>query len=127
MPRIDVRGGRLVRDLLHESARVYAYVVRLDDPLPLGATGMIEVSLSARGELPSARETGAFVVRPVRNLVVWTRFHPNAVPEWVDEIEETSETDGMVTRFLEPPTHVHQQRRDFGPGALGIRWGYDDA
>ena len=55
---------------------------------------------------------------------MWTRFHPDAVPDWCDELVETAE--GTVVTALPRPrgTSVHQVRRAFGPGALGLRWGY---
>lgn len=124
-PEMTVRGARMVRDHLHVSEHVYAYVLKLDQPLTLGATTMIEVTMEGHGEYTSQPETGAFVVRPIRDLVLWTRFHEDAVPDWLDELERTESTDGTVYRPLRPQTSVHQTRRDFGPGALGIRWGYD--
>lgn len=125
-PVMSVHGARIVRDHLHASEHVYAYVMRLDQPLTLGASTMLEVTMESEEEYTSQPETGAFVVRPIHDLVLWTRFHPDAVPDWIDELEQTDDTEGMVTRPLRPQASVHQSRRDFGPGALGIRWGYDD-
>lgn len=123
-PDLAVSGARVVRDHYHESRHVYAFVLQLDRPLATGATTMIEVTMTGGGDDTSQPETGAFVVRPIRDLVLWTRFDPAAIPEWVDELERTEETGEMTHRPLRPQASVHQTRRDFGPGALGIRWGY---
>lgn len=128
-PDCTLRGATLVREHLHESEHVYACVLRLDRPLVMGATTMLEINMevppSMSGAFSAADETGAFVMRPIRDLVVWTRFHPEAVPDWINEFEGTPSSDGVVTRPLAPRESVHLSRRDFGPGILGIRWGFD--
>ena len=124
-----LRGATLVREHLHESEHVYACVLRLDRPLVTGATTMLEIGMtvppSTAGALPDEDETAAFVMRPIRDLVLWTCFHPDAVPDWVSEFERTPATDGLVSRGLTPRESLHLSRRDFGPGILGIRWGFD--
>ncbi|WP_407360184.1 hypothetical protein [Microbacterium sp. LBN7] len=128
-PECTLRGATLVREHLHESEHVYACVLRLDRPLVMGATTMLEIGMAVppppAGELPAEDETAAFVMRPIRDLVVWTCFHPDAVPDWTTEFERTPATDGLVSRTLSPRDSIHQSRRDFGPGILGIRWGFD--
>lgn len=124
-PEMTVHGAKVVRDHLHVSERVYAYVLQLDQPLTVGTTTMVETTMEGHDDYTSQPETGAFVVRPIRDLVLWTRFHEDAIPDWLDELERTEEMDETVYRPLRPQASVHQTRRDFGPGALGIRWGYD--
>lgn len=124
-PEITARGARLVRDHVHESGHVYAYVLQLDQPLTLGATTMIAVTMNAGEGYAPPSEVGAFVLRPIRDLVLWTRFHPDAVPKWIDELEKSGDQTEMIHRPLRPRASIHQARRDFGPGAFGIRWGYD--
>lgn len=128
-PDCTLRGATLIRDHLHESEHVYACVLRLDRPLVMGATTMLEINMAVPAPAPDScsdeNETGAFVMRPIRDLVVWTRFHPDAVPDWIHEFERTPTSDGVVTRALTPRESVHLSRRDFGPGVLGIRWGFD--
>ncbi|WP_435746400.1 hypothetical protein [Microbacterium sp. PMB16] len=124
-PELSVRGARVVRDHLHESQHVYAYVLQLDQPLVLGATTMIAVTMDRHDAHTAQVDTGAFVVRPIRDLVLWTRFHPDAIPDWIDELEKTDPEADMVDRPIRPRASIHQSRRDFGPGALGLRWGYD--
>lgn len=128
-PHCTLRGATLLRDHLHESEHVYACVLRLDRPLVIGATTMLEIDMTVpphtTGALPTEDEAAAFVMRPIRNLLLWTRFHPDAIPDWVQEFERSPSTDGLVSTPLTPLDSIHLSRRDFGPGILGIRWGYD--
>ncbi|KJQ54415.1 helix-turn-helix domain-containing protein [Microbacterium sp. SA39] len=129
-PACTLRGATLVREHLHESEHVYACVLRLDRPLAMGDTTMLEISMAVpppeEGQFPRENETAGFVMRPIRNLVLWTRFHPAAVPDWLYEFERTPAAPRpTTTRTLTPAESIHQSRRDFGPGILGIRWGSD--
>lgn len=125
-PEFTLRGATLLREHLHPSGHVYACVLRLDTPLVVGGTTMLEVTATPpRVPRPLEDETGVFVMRPIRDLVVWTRFHRDAVPDWIDEIERVSATADLISRAVRPQESVHQSRRDFGPGILGIRWGFD--
>jgi hypothetical protein len=127
-PMCTLRGATLLREHLHESEHVYACVLRLDRPLMSGATTMLEISMEvAPGarSLDAGEETAAFVMRPIRDLVVWTRFDPAAIPDWIFEFERTPATDGVVSNPLTPRESIHLTRRDFGPGILGLQWGLD--
>ncbi len=123
-PRITPRGARIVREGAHPSGRAHGIVYELDQPLPHGSTAVLEIEFDLSADPTHERESGAFVIHPIRDLVVWTRFHPEAVPDWVVEVEESPGTEGMIERPLIPDVSMHQVRRDFGPGALGVRWGY---
>ncbi|WP_350351613.1 hypothetical protein ABS642_20945 [Microbacterium sp. A8/3-1] len=128
-PQCEIRGAALVREHLHESEHVYACVLRLDRPLVMGATAMLEIEMTVppptAGLQPSEDETTAFVMRSIRDVVLWTCFHRDAVPDWISEFERTPVSDGVVSRPLTPSESIHLARRDFGPGILGIRWGFD--
>lgn len=121
-----MRGARLLRDHLHASEHVYCFVLQLERPLALGEQAMLEIALEGDGAYTPHPETGAFVVRPIRNLVLWTRFELDAVPDWMEEVEKTGPDELTATRPIRPQASIIQTRRDFGPGALGLRWGYDD-
>lgn len=129
VPRVEFSGASLVREYLHPSEHVYGCVLELDRPLLGGSTAMLEIRMDLSDELhherPFEDETGTFVTRPVRDIVVWTRFHSNAVPDWIEEIEETGPESPRSLRPIRPEESVHQWRRDFGPGVLGIRWGFE--
>ena len=72
-----------MREHLHESEHVYACVLRLDRPLVMGATTMLEIGMAVppppAGELPAEDETAAFVMRPSLALppeVCWRGTKP---------------------------------------------------
>lgn len=51
------------------------------------------------------------------------RFHPDVVPDWVAEVEETADGMTRTYRGLDTPASVHQVRWDF-TGMLSLEWGY---
>jgi hypothetical protein len=57
---------------------------------------------------------------------VWTRFHPDAIPDWFEEQVDTPKTTTTRPLTLDGGTSVHQVRRAFGPGALLLRWGFGE-
>lgn len=121
-----VSGGRISARYSHPNGEVHGVLFELDAPLTAPATAMVEWSVEYPAGYPPQRETGHAVARQCRELLVWTRFHPDALP---DHIEERAESpDGVATTelSLEGRGSVHQVRRAFGPGALGVSWSYND-
>ncbi len=66
------------------------------------------------------------LVRPVREIVQWFRAAGDRAPEWFDETEMTPRGTRTVTVAAGTTRSVHRLRRDFGPGGLRMRWGFDD-
>ena len=127
VPDFEVIGGRLDRLRKHETSQALAFVVALDRPLVHGATEMIGLRIDGPCVAPEDRETGSLAIRAVRNIVLWTRFHPEAVPDWADEMEvQVADAVEPVLRPIRPAVSIHQARHDFGPGALALRWGYGE-
>ena len=125
VPTFEVIGGRIDRLHKHETSQALAFVVALDRPLLHGATEMLGLRIDGRCVAPEDRETGSLAIRAVRNIVLWTRFHPESVPDWADEMEvQVANAVEPVLRPIRPDVSIHQARHDFGPGALALRWGY---
>lgn len=121
-----VSGGHISARYSHPNGEVHGVLFELDVPLTSPATAMVEWSVEYPPDYPGQRETGHALARQCRELLVWTRFHPDALP---DDIQERVETpNGVTTKRLELGGHtsVHQVRRAFGPGVLGVSWSYDD-
>ncbi len=121
-----VSGGRISKRYSHPDGEVHGVLFELDVPLTSPHTAMVEWSVEYPPGYPPQRETGHALARQCRELLVWTRFHPDALP---DRIEERVETPaGVTTTVLDLGGHtsVHQVRRAFGPGTLGVSWSYDD-
>lgn len=121
-----VSGGRISAHYSHPSGEVHGVMFELDVPLTAPDTSIVEWSVEYPVGYPAQRETGHALARQCRELLVWTRFHPDALPDRIEERVETP--NGATTRALslDGRTSVHQVRRAFGPGALGVSWSYDD-
>lgn len=119
-----VSGGRIAGKYSHESGEVHGVLFELDVPLTAPDTTMVEWSVEYPEDYPPTRETGHGVSRQCRELLVWTRFHPDALPDWCEERVETPAGVTITPVTLNGSGSVHQLHRSFGPGAVELRWGY---
>ncbi|WP_309104017.1 hypothetical protein [Microbacterium sp.] len=119
-----VSGGRIAAWYSHPNGEVHGALFELEVPLTAPNTTVVEWAVAYPPDHPPTHDTGHAVDRQCRELLVWTRFHPDALPDWCEEHEQTP--SGTVVRpiALDGATSVHQVRRGFGPGALELRWGY---
>lgn len=119
-----VAGGRIAARYSHPNGEVHGVLFEFDVPVTAPNTTMVEWSISYPPGYPSMRETGHAVARQCRELLVWTRFHPDALPDWCEERIETPNGAAVAEVPLGGATSVHQVRRAFGPGAIELTWGY---
>lgn len=126
MSRIsDVVGGRVDREYQHPGRLLSGVVIALDQPIATGATTLFEFTETFPVGYPSRQSVWHGTSRPARESLIWVRFHPDALPSWCEEYIETDDEHSSSMR----PVHggsVHLARHAFGPGVLGIRWGYDE-
>lgn len=120
-----VSGGHIAARYSHPSGEVHGVLFELDVPLATPNTTIIEWSVDYPDDYPPTRETGHALSRQCRELLVWTRFHPDALPDHLEERVETPGNSSVTPLSLDGRTSVHQVRRAFGPGALELRWRYD--
>lgn len=126
-PMIEaVSGGRISARYSHPNGEVHGVLFELEKPLPAPETAMVEWSVEYPPGYPPQRETGHALARQSRELLVWTRFHPDALPDRIEERVETPSGAKTTILDLGGRTSIHQVRRAFGPGLLGISWSYDD-
>ncbi|KDA05079.1 hypothetical protein DC31_03485 [Microbacterium sp. CH12i] len=121
-----VAGGHISRLHSHSSGEVHGAMFELERPLGPAQTTMLEWRLEYPSEYPTTRDTGHGVARHCRELLLWTRFHPDALPTWIEEVEETPTKTTVTPLFLDGATSIHQVRRSWGPGMLVLRWGYGE-
>lgn len=121
-----VAGGRCARAYSHPSGEVHGAVFELERPLGPAQTAMLEWSLHFPPGYPPSSETGHGVSRRARELLLWTRFHPEALPDWLEEMEETPDGQTFAPLQLDGATSIHQVRQSWGPGMLTLRWGYGE-
>ena len=119
-------GGRIAARYSHPNGEVHGVLFELDVPLTAPDTAVVEWSVEYPPGYPAMRETGHALARQCRELLVWTRFHPDALPDWCEERVETPSGSTIVPASLGGGTSVHQVRRAFGPGVLELRWGYGE-
>ena len=121
-----VSGGRVAARHSHASGEVHGILFELEAPLTAPHTAVIEWSVEFPDDYPVTHETGHALSRQARELLVWTRFHPDALPDWVEEKVETPRGVQITPLSLDGRTSIHQVRRAFGPGAVELRWGYGE-
>lgn len=120
-----VGGGRIRVRHTHPSGEVHGFLFEPDRPITAPASTLIEWVVAYPPSFPATDGTGHGVAFQARELLLWTRFHPSSLPDWVEEVEETPDGEIVTPRSLDGAPSLHAVRRRFGPGALGIRWGYD--
>lgn len=120
----DVIGGRIDREYLHPGRMLSGAVIVLDEPISTGETTIIEFAESYPPGYPPRQSAWHATSRPARETMIWVRFHPDARPDWCEEYVESDLGDSVTMRTATTGS-VHAFRHRFGPGILGIRWGYD--
>lgn len=121
-----VGGGRVAAVHSHASGEVHGFSLELERPVDTAQTTMLEWTMEPTDGYPPTRETGHGVARQCRELLLWTRFHLDALPDWLEEKEESPTGTKHTALRLGAGASIHQVRRRFGPGMLSLRWGYGE-
>lgn len=114
-------GGSMDGEGIALSEDLHAASFVLDRPLRVGETAIYEYELT----LPEAagfHHYEQFLLRRIDEVLVWVRFHPEAVPPLCVAYQEDEVGNSEATIDLSEATSAHLAARSFGPGALGIRW-----
>lgn len=119
-----VVGGRIDREYLHPGRLLSGVVIALDHPVPTGGTALFEFTETFPPGYPARHYAWHAASRPTRETVIWVLFPDGAAPAWCEEYLETEDDYVTTMRAVRGGT-VHVARHGFGPGILGIRWGYD--
>lgn len=112
----------LVDTIVHPRGEASGWKFELDDPAEPGSLTQIEVEYDAPVVAPAL---GEVLPHRVRELALTVEFHPDAMPDWVEEVTEGGV--GGPGRFVpfKGRRSVTVSRRNFGPGMLLLRWGWD--
>jgi len=121
-----VRGGRVGDRLYRVNDYIYGIDILLDQPLALGETALLQfhTTFAYRSDPPPELRRG--VLRPVNDLTIWVRFHPDRVPVRVwqahwDRLDQARVTQ-QVEAELDSEFSVHAR---FGPvenAIVGFWW-----
>jgi hypothetical protein len=124
LPRfVPSPGCSIGRSAVDEESGVYAAELVLDRALAKGETCPYELSI----ELAEPFEetwVDHYAARRLAELLVWVRFDPDRLPTHVERYtidggdEQTEKVD------LGEGSSAHALARGFGPGVLGLRWGW---
>lgn len=117
-------GGRIAARYSHPSGEVHGVLFELEAPLTAPGTMVVEWSIAYEPGHPPMKETGHALARQCRELLVWTRFDPDALPDWCEERVETPTGITVTPLSFDGRTSIHRVRRAFGPGVVELRWGY---
>lgn len=120
----DVVGGRIDREYLHPGRLLSGVVIALDHPIATGGTALFEFVETFPPGYPPRQYAWHATSRAARETVIWVRFPLERLPSWCEEYLETEDEYVSTMRAVRGGT-VHVARHGFGPGVLGIRWGYD--
>ncbi|MFC7787830.1 hypothetical protein ACU045_02505 [Microbacterium sp. MAHUQ-60] len=123
---VAVGGGRISARHSHESGEVHGFLFEPERPIAAPASTLIEWAVVYPAEFPQGDGSGHGIAFQSRELLLWTRFDPAAVPAWIEEVEETPSGAVVTPRSLDGALSLHAIRRGFGPGALSMRWGFDE-
>ncbi|WP_435743010.1 hypothetical protein [Microbacterium sp. PMB16] len=121
----DVIGGRVAREYLHPGHLLSGVVIALDEPITTGDTTLLEFTETFPPGYPPRQSAWHATSRAARETLIWVHFHPDALPSWCEEYCETEDEYVATMRSVRSGA-VHLARHGFGPGVLGIRWGYDE-
>ncbi|MDT0158265.1 hypothetical protein Q9R19_11565 [Microbacterium sp. ARD32] len=121
----DVIGARLDRQYRHPDGRVSGIVFTFDRPVEAGETVLFEFSEAPPPGYPRRRTAWHATARPAKETMIFVRFPRDCEPDWC---EEYTESDGGAEVSSSPVRLIggiaHTSRHGFGPGVLGLRWGY---
>ena len=121
-----IDGGRILERYISPDRRLIAISIELDRPLAAGETALVSGRLGLGKRQSSSRSIAIGVHRQTRKVMNWVRFHPEAVPDWIQEVVVADGQETRTTRGLDTGNAVHQLRWDFGPGSLGLDWGFGE-
>lgn len=127
-PRLlSLLGGRRGRSILDLAAGVAVWEVLLPRALDVGETVVVEheLALPRLGEGTEALRYEQYLVRPVRDVLLWVRFDPECLPSSAEAYErEAGHAEEVRSAEVDPGGGLHHTAAGIGPGAVGLRWGW---
>ena len=124
LPRfVPVAGCAIGRGTVDAESGVYAAELLLDRSLAKGETIPYELTIELAQPI---EETWVdhYAARRLTELLVWVRFDPERLPSHVERYVVDGGDERSEKLELGEGTSAHALARGFGPGVLGIRWGW---
>lgn len=120
VPRAGCSIGRWAVD---EESGVYAAELVLDRALAKGETWPYELTIEV-AEPFEETWVDHYAARRLAELLVWVRFDPGRVPSHVERFTVDGGDEQNEKLDLGEGSSAHALARGFGPGVLGLRWGW---
>lgn len=120
-----ISGGQISGTYQHPSRFLMGARFILDAPITAPNSFLMEYGLHLPDGFAPERFAVHGLLRKSRELIVEVRFPPGVHPSWIQEVEEQEDGEIIIPRTMSGSS-IHAARRGFGPGRLGIRWGFDD-
>jgi hypothetical protein len=120
---VPVAGCSLGREVVDAESGVYAAELLLDRSMAKEETCLYELTV----ELPEPIEDTCvdhYAARRLHQLLVWVRFDPERLPSHVERYTQVGDREESQKLDLGSGTTAHALARGFGPGVLGLRWGW---
>ena len=118
-----VAGCSIGRWAADEGSGVYAAELLLDRPLAKGESCPYELTIEPAEPLVETW-VDHYAARRLTELLVWVRFHPSRVPSHVERYTVDGGDEQSEKLELGDGRSAHALARGFGPGILGLRWGW---
>lgn len=120
----SVIGGRFAPTYHHPAGSITCDLLELTEPVAAGDTALFEFTETVPPVRPDCRNLTHSTSRASKQTMLWVHFHPDAIPDWCEEFTDTASGEASQWRAVSTDS-VHAYRFGFGPGTLGLRWGYD--
>src|SRR6185436_20478930 len=102
---------------------VYAAELLLDRSLVNDDTCPYELTVKMP-EAPEDTFLDHYAARRLHSLLVWVRFDPTRLPSHVERYTQVGGREQSEKVELGRGSTAHAMARGFGPGILGLRWGW---
>ena len=122
----DVVGGTLDREYRHPAGRLSGIVIAFDEPVAAGETTLFEFTEVYPPGYPRRRSAWHATARPSKETLISVRFPAEREPDWCEEYVESEDGEEWTAPATMSGRVAHTVRHGFGPGVLGLRWGYLD-
>jgi hypothetical protein len=124
LPRFVPRAGcSLGRWVVDEESGVYAAELVLERSLAKGETAPYELVIDLVEPFEDT-EVDHYAARRLTELLLWVRFDPERVPTHVERYTIDDGDEHVEKIHLGEGSTAHALARSFGPGIVGLRWGW---
>jgi hypothetical protein len=116
-------GCSIGREVVDEESGVYAAELLLDRSLAKDETCLYELTIELPEPIDDTR-VDHYAARRLHSLLVWVRFDPSRLPSHVERYTQVGDREESEKLELRGGTTAHAMARGFGPGIIGLRWGW---